>query len=97
MAIATLERFLTHIQAHKRQSGAILDTAPNNHDEWNMSLLTVDDSQPKIHSKSSRSFSVTVSSKEMPSYRNKNQTEAISSKPQITGGKLSKTPKGRTF
>jgi hypothetical protein len=73
MAIAPLE------------SRAILNTTANNHHEDNnMSLLTADDSQPKIHSKSSRSFSVTVSSKEMPSYRNKNQMEVISSKLQTT-------------
>lgn len=77
LATATLEPVLTQIQAHRRQSPALLDT---------MSLLTADDSQPKIHSKSSRSFSVTVSSKEMPSYKIKKQKEIIRSHLQTTGG-----------
>lgn len=77
LATATPEPVLTQIQAHRRQSWALLDT---------MSLLTADDSQPKIHSKSSRSFSVTVSSREMPSYRNKKQKEIIPSNLQTTMG-----------
>lgn len=57
--------------------------------------LTADDSQPKIHNKSSRSFSLTVSSREIPSYRNKNKREKKSALDprEVKGEKmLDKTP-----
>lgn len=57
-------------------------------------ILTADDSQPKTHNKSSRSFSLTVSSREIPSYRNENKREGIKSKNTKTSGETPRKVKG---
>lgn len=64
-----------------QKANAVFDTISNSQEGIHVfTSLTADDSQPKIHSRSSRSFSLTVSSREIPSYGSKNKRDNINSK-----------------
>ena len=67
-------------------------TKPHRSPEMHLlNILTADDSQPKIHNKSSRSFSLTVSSREIPSYRNEIKGKTLALITNTSG----ETPRGQ--